>query len=84
MPGLSGRRWPRRLGIGAVVAVAVVLVATAGTYGYVRYKLAQIPRIEGLEGVLRTPPSETAFNILFVGSDSRAGISDEEADAFRT
>ncbi|MGH9130799.1 MAG: LCP family protein [Acidimicrobiales bacterium] len=79
-PGGSGpgshrklRRWPRRVLIGANIVVLVVLVAAAGGYGYLRYKLGQIKHVTVANltspGVAPSAPE----NILLVGSDSRVG-----------
>lgn len=67
-------RWVRRLLLLAVVVPLVVGLA-AGAYAFVR--LGREP-VEGLAA------AGTQFNVLVVGSDSRAGLSREERRELRT
>jgi LCP family protein required for cell wall assembly len=69
----SAARWPRRTLIGANIVALVALVAAAGGYGYIRYKLSQIPHVivKNLTGSGASPGSPE--NILLIGSDSRVG-----------
>jgi LCP family protein required for cell wall assembly len=65
---------------GAVVSVAVVLVLAASLYGYVRYRLGQI-KSKACHTCLVAPPG-APYNVLLVGSDSRAGDTGGAAQAF--
>jgi LCP family protein required for cell wall assembly len=82
--GPPRRRWPRRILIGLNIVVAFGLVATAGAYGYLKFRFGQIDRlsIAGLRGDDNGP--ERPMNVLFVGSDSRKNISKAEQRAFGT
>lgn len=84
LPTRRPRRWPRRLLIGLNVLVAMMIIATASTYGYFKYKFGQIPKIGELQQLLRGVDPGEPMNVLFVGSDSRAEISEEETDSFGT
>lgn len=66
------RRWPRRLALGAVVLVALVVVAAVGVVVYARYRFDQIHKqhVHGLTAAVANHP----FDILLVGSDSRAFV----------
>lgn len=79
------RRWPRRLLIGVNVFVAVCLLATAGAYGYLKYRFGQVDKIDFACDVLRNCGSDDPdrpMNVLLVGSDSRKNISPEEREQF--
>lgn len=80
------RVWPRRLLIGLNIFIALCLVATASAYGYIRWRYGQIPKID-LTDVLRgggeDDPGEP-MNVLLVGTDSRANVTEEEEDKFGT
>ncbi|HEX2040167.1 MAG TPA: LCP family protein [Acidimicrobiales bacterium] len=81
--GPPRRRWPRRILIALNVLVAFSLVATAGAYGYIKFRLGQVPRlsIAGLRNDGDDNPDQP-MNVLLVGSDSRKNISKAEAKAF--
>lgn len=83
MVGPPRRRWPRRILIALNVFVAFCLVATAGAYGYIKFRLGQVPRlsIAGLRNDGDDNPNHP-MNVLLVGSDSRKNISKTEAKAF--
>jgi LCP family protein required for cell wall assembly len=80
------RSWPRRLLIVANIVVALCVVLTATTYGYVRWKFGQIETLGGLSSVLRggktAAPAGEPINVLLVGSDTRANIDAAETDNF--
>lgn len=84
--GPPRRRWPRRILIALNIFVAICLVGAAATYGYIKYRLGQVPKID-IGSVLRNggddDPDEP-MNVLLVGSDSRKNISKEEAKQFGT
>lgn len=62
---------------GAALAV-VVFVASTGGWVLATYYDAKIPRILGITGIL-SGDSDGPMTILVVGSDSREGLSQEEA-----
>jgi LCP family protein required for cell wall assembly len=74
------RRWPRRTLIGINVVIALSLVAAAGVYGYVQWRLGEIKHIAvgGLHKVGASPQSKDdgssipPFTLLVIGSDTRA------------
>jgi LCP family protein required for cell wall assembly len=64
----------------AALIVAVVLVAAGSVYGYLWYRLGQIKSIKCTSCVAEVPGSP--YNVLIVGSDSRAGDTGSAAKAF--
>jgi LCP family protein required for cell wall assembly len=62
-----------------VVIVAVVLVASASVYGYLWFRLGQI---KSLACSTCTPVVSGPYNVLVVGSDSRAGNTGQAAKSF--
>ncbi|HVF73725.1 MAG TPA: LCP family protein [Acidimicrobiales bacterium] len=84
--GPPRRRWPRRILIALNIFVALSLVGAAATYGYIKFRLGQVPKID-IAGVLRNGGDDDPgkpMNVLLVGSDSRKNISKEEAKQFGT
>lgn len=84
--GPPRRRWPRRILIALNIFVALSLVGAAATYGYIKYRLDQLPKID-IAGVLRNggdDDPDKPMNVLLVGSDSRKNISKAEAKQFGT
>ena len=74
------RQWPRRLLIAANIIVAILVVATAGSYAYFRIQFGRIPTIDGLRDVLAGGGDDVAgepMNVLLVGSDTRATLGEE-------
>jgi len=65
---------------GFVVFLAVVLVIVGGAYGYLRYRLGQIKTISCAS--CTSVASGTPYNVLLVGSDTRAGNTGSAAQAF--
>ena len=75
------RRWPKRLLVGANVFVALSLIATAGTYWYLKRRVGDINRVPELCRVLRNCGDDDPgrpMNVLLVGSDSRKNLSPAE------
>jgi LCP family protein required for cell wall assembly len=68
------RQRRRRVLVVLSVACAVVVTIAATLYGYVHFRFAQIKsvNVQGLHGVAAGKP----FNLLVVGSDTRAGLQD--------
>jgi LCP family protein required for cell wall assembly len=71
-------RWRRRIfiALGAVVLIAVL--GAAAIYEYANYQFDQIKKIHSKHLVAQAPPGQP-FTLLFVGSDSRAFVSDNNA-----
>ena len=65
---------------GAVVVVVIALVAAGSVYGYVWYRLGQIKSLKCPACAVDTPGA--TYNVLIVGSDSRAGDAGAAARAF--
>lgn len=64
--------------------VALCLVATGLTYAYLRWRFGQVDKValcEVLRNCGEDDPGEP-MNVLLVGSDSREGISADEAEQF--
>ena len=79
-------RWRRRIliALGAVVLIAVL--GAAGIYEYANYQFNQIKKIHSKHLVAQAPPGQP-FTMLFVGSDSRQFVDDDnstQVNAFGT
>jgi LCP family protein required for cell wall assembly len=72
--GGPGRRWlrPRRILVALVAVVALVLVASVGTYYYVSSKLTHSDVLVDYSG---RPAAGAGTNWLITGSDSRQGLT---------
>jgi len=77
--GLRSHSWQARLRTGFVVFVALCVVALASGYAYFRYQVNRLNRVSipGLTG----DTSGSVMNVLLVGSDSRANVTGDLADA---
>ncbi|MEV6425339.1 LCP family protein [Streptomyces sp. NPDC051662] len=73
--------WRRRIKVGALALVVVVLVVSIGTYFWADGKLK---REVDLSKVIERPEAGDGTNYLIVGSDSREGMSDEEKKKLHT
>jgi LCP family protein required for cell wall assembly len=81
----SGRpRWTGRRKVLTFISsvVAVVLLAVGGGYAYVHYRFDQIPKSHDPSLVAELPGEP--FNMLVVGSDSRAGLTPLQQSQFGT
>ena len=88
--------WPRRTLVAANVVVAVCLIAMGAAYGYVRYKINNIPTAPSgsitptgcfdVKCELKIPSSETAHgapvNILLIGNETRQGLTLKQQQQF--
>jgi LCP family protein required for cell wall assembly len=75
------RRWPHRLLIGLNIFVAICIVAAGAGYAYVRIEYGKIKRASGLGRLLHVgqgEPKDAPFNVLLVGSDTRATATGKE------
>jgi LCP family protein required for cell wall assembly len=73
--------WRRRIKLGALTLVVVVLAVSISTYFWADSKLK---REVDLAKVIERPESGDGTNYLIVGSDSREGMSDEDKKRLRT
>jgi len=77
----KGRRWPKRVLIGAGSLVVVAALLVAGVVVYVHITLDKLHKTH-VAGLTQAPPGKP-FDILLVGSDSRAFVdSTGEANEF--
>ncbi|MFE9924925.1 LCP family protein [Streptomyces sp. NPDC005774] len=87
-PGDDGRYaqrpapdWRRRIKLTSITVAVVLVVTTVGTYFWADSKLN---REVDLSIVLDRPEAGEGTNYLIVGSDSRAGLTDEQKKKLRT
>ncbi|MBW5424075.1 LytR family transcriptional regulator [Streptomyces sp. BG9H] len=73
--------WRRRIKIGSITLVSVLLVTSVATYFWADGKLK---REVDLSKVIERPEGGAGTNYLIVGSDSREGMSDEEKKKLHT
>ncbi|MBC9728582.1 LCP family protein [Streptomyces sp. TRM68367] len=73
--------WRRRFKRTAIILVMVLVVTTVGTYFWADSKLH---RDVDLSKVIDRPETGEGTNYLIVGSDSRAGLSDEQKKKLHT
>jgi len=83
-PGRRARRRRRSTGERVIrwvaLVVALVLVLSGSVYGYLWYRLGQIKSVKCSACAVAAPGG--AYNVLIVGSDSRAGDTGAAAKAF--
>ncbi|MDK1475742.1 LCP family protein [Streptomyces sp. 549] len=73
--------WGRRIKVGAITLVLVLLVTTVGTYFWADSKMR---REVDLSKVEERPEGGKGTNYLIVGSDSREGLTREDQKRLRT
>jgi LCP family protein required for cell wall assembly len=73
----SKRSWVDRVLLGAVILVALALVAVGSGYAYLQYRFNQVAKVNVKH--LKVAPPGQPFNVLLIGSDSRAGESAAES-----
>ncbi|MEV4972903.1 LCP family protein [Streptomyces scopuliridis] len=73
--------WRRRIKVGALALVVVILGVSIGTYFWADGKLK---REVDLSKVIERPSEGDGTNYLIVGSDSREGMSDEDKKKLHT
>ncbi|MFJ1550476.1 LCP family protein [Streptomyces sp. NPDC088246] len=79
--GRPAPNWGRRIKIGTLSLVVVVLAVSIGTYFWADSKLK---REVDLSKVIERPKSGDGTNYLIVGSDSRAGMTAEDKKKLHT
>ncbi|HEX3796125.1 MAG TPA: LCP family protein [Acidimicrobiales bacterium] len=68
------RRWFRRAAYSLLALVILAVAAGAGLYFYAGYRFDQIKKVHSKHLVQQAPPGKP-FNVLLVGSDSRAFVN---------
>ena len=77
----TGRVIVRRFLIATCALLTVCLLLLVGGYGYLRWRLGQIERVEFSDpGVLDAVESGEPVNFLMVGSDTRENLTGAEAE----
>jgi LCP family protein required for cell wall assembly len=79
-PRRRKRRAGERILRVAVVLVALTLIGASSVYGYLRFRLGQIPTIKCK--TCAVVADGTPYNVLIVGSDTRAGNTGGASKAF--
>jgi LCP family protein required for cell wall assembly len=74
------RSWLDRVLLGAVIVVALAIVAVASSYAYLQYRFHQVAKVDVKH--LKVAPPGQPFNVLLIGSDSRSGESASDATHF--
>jgi LCP family protein required for cell wall assembly len=75
------RRWPRRLRIGLLLFLVLLLVAGVSLYFYVSSHLNRVDALADYQG---RPAATPGQDWLVVGSDSREGLSAQQRRQLRT
>jgi len=68
-------RWRRRIIYFLSFIVFIVVVGAGGIFFYARYRYDEIPKIHSKHLVKQTAAPGAPFNVLLVGSDSRAFVN---------
>ncbi len=76
------RSWLDRALLAGVILVALALVALGSGYAYLQYRFHQVAKVTVPH--LRVAPVGQPFNVLLIGSDSRAGDTSSEAQHLGT
>jgi LCP family protein required for cell wall assembly len=71
------RTWLERVLLAAVIVVALALVGVGSGFAYVKFRFNQVHKVT-VKHLEAAPPGQP-FNVLLIGSDSRAGESQSEA-----
>jgi LCP family protein required for cell wall assembly len=84
-PARTGKRrskhpWIDRILLASMVVVVLALVAEGFGYFYVEFRFAQVKKVKVRH--LRVVPVGQPFNVLLIGSDSRAGLSPEQQEHY--
>lgn len=69
--------------IGALALLLVVVLLAGGIYAYSRYRFGQVHRI-GVGSVTQQAAPGKPFNVLLIGTDTRAGLTGAGAKAYGT
>jgi LCP family protein required for cell wall assembly len=74
------RTWLDWVLLTGVVLVALAILAVGSGYAYVQYRFSQVTKVTVKH--LRAAPVGAPFNVLLIGSDTRAGISGADQSAY--
>jgi LCP family protein required for cell wall assembly len=74
------RTWFDRVLLAGVVLVALALVAVGVGYGYLQFRFNQVTKVTVKH--LKVAPPGLPFNVLLIGSDSRADVSASQASHY--
>jgi LCP family protein required for cell wall assembly len=73
----KGRRsWPERTLLAAVIVVILAIVGMGAGYGYIKYRFDQVTKVAVKH--LKVTAVGQPFNVLVIGSDTRAGDTPAE------
>jgi LCP family protein required for cell wall assembly len=72
----SRRSWPERTLLAAVIVVILALIGMGAGYGYIKYRFDQVTKVAVKH--LKVSAVGQPFNVLAIGSDSRAGDTPAE------
>jgi LCP family protein required for cell wall assembly len=70
------RTWPERVLLAAVIVVVLAFVGMGAGYGYIKYRFDQVTKVAVKH--LKVAAVGQPFNVLVIGSDSRAGDTPAE------
>ncbi len=76
------RSWLDRALLAAVIAVALALFAVGSGYAYLQYRFDQVHKVT-VKHLTRAPVGQP-FNVLVIGSDTRAFVNPSDAAHFGT
>ncbi len=76
----SKRAWYDWVLLAGVILVSLAIVAVGTGYAYVQYRFSQVTKVTVKH--LRTAPAGAPFNVLLIGSDSRAGFTTADQAAY--
>ncbi len=74
------RSWLDRVLLAGVVVVALALAAVGSAYAYLQFRFDQVSRVT-VKHLVAAPPGQP-FNVLLIGSDSRADESSSDSVHF--
>jgi LCP family protein required for cell wall assembly len=79
-------RWSRRKKVLTTLGVVIVLIliAIGGSYAYLQYDFGQVTKIACSACAAPTNDAIQPFNVLIIGSDTRAGNTGQAAKSFGT
>jgi len=75
-----GRTWLDWVLLSGVVLVSLALVVVASGYIYVQYRFGQVTKVTVRH--LKAAPVGAPFNVLLIGSDSRANVTGSDQHAY--
>ncbi|HEX7459007.1 MAG TPA: LCP family protein, partial [Acidimicrobiales bacterium] len=74
------RTWLDWVLLSGVALVATALIAVVSGYFYVQYRFNQVSKVTVKH--LRVAPVDAPFNVLLIGSDTRANVSSADQNAY--